>query len=396
MRNSSIVAKSGTVALGQFTGGPARNNSSSVGIRIGGVQARHAMECRLVRAALFGHMAALGALTARVPWIYDDQRDARKPRLVCNKCAQLSKRPAMENGALLPASPYPGANASEFLNGDTAPGAFGGSNDLLGNNVVFVAGKSPLLAGDFLQSPLCGAGLLFIKFGAQATVTVPHGLHGLAAVRLAIGVAGNIGDAKVHAEECTGLDWFGIGYLAGSHQIPLAAHQSQIGFAFSVGKYSTLPPATDKWNTQAALDGPNGDGGFREFPGQNTVVVGGSSARAKSSHDGLVEFIGVRHFSNGMHGGLRRQPKPLTDVPVAFLLQCELAKYFRLPRVLADPITRGVECDKSASQGVRLLGRSLQFQFCRKVQVEDSSMRWNHCFCKAKEPADAGTEKGNG
>ena len=37
----------------------------------------------------------------------------------------------MQNGPLLPPNLYPFAYANEFLDGQTAPGAFSGSNELL-------------------------------------------------------------------------------------------------------------------------------------------------------------------------------------------------------------------------------------------------------------------------
>ena len=124
MQNSSTVAKSGAVALSQFTGGSTRDYASRVGIPMRGVRARDATECRLVGPVLFGDVAAFGTLAAAIAWVHGNQRNARQLRLVRQERAQLSKGPSVENGTLLPPSPYPVADAIEFLNGDAAPGAF--------------------------------------------------------------------------------------------------------------------------------------------------------------------------------------------------------------------------------------------------------------------------------
>ena len=87
--------------------------------------------------SLFG-VSASGTLPAAVPGIDGDQADPRQLRLVLQKRPQLSERPTMQNSPLPPCSPYPVAYPRQFLDGDSAPGAFCGGNDLLTNNMVDV------------------------------------------------------------------------------------------------------------------------------------------------------------------------------------------------------------------------------------------------------------------
>src|SRR5664280_1759834 len=148
-------------------GGPARDHPGSVGIRVHRETTRGATESRLVGpVSLFG-VSTSGTLPAAVSGLHGNQADTRQLRLVLQKRAQLSERPTVQNSPLPPCSPYPVAYPRQFLDGDPAPGAFGGGNDLLRNNMVNVFGKAALFARKLLQSPLGRTRLPGLQFGAE-------------------------------------------------------------------------------------------------------------------------------------------------------------------------------------------------------------------------------------
>jgi len=167
-------------------GGPAGDHPGSVGIRVHRETTSGATESRLVgTVSLFG-VSASGTLPAAIPRLYGNQADTCQLCLVLQKRPQLSERPTMQNSPLLPCSPYPVADSRQFLNGNPAPGAFCGGNDLLRNNVVDVFGKAALFAGKFLQPPLGRAGLLGLQFGAEPALAVPNRFDLAPAIQVAV------------------------------------------------------------------------------------------------------------------------------------------------------------------------------------------------------------------
>ena len=122
--------------------GPARDHPGSVGIRVRRETARGATECRLVGPVAFSGVSASGTLPAAVPGVHADQADTRPFRFVLQERPQLGESPTVQNSPLPPCSPYPVAYPRQFLDGDPAPGAFCGGNDLLRNNMVDVFGKT--------------------------------------------------------------------------------------------------------------------------------------------------------------------------------------------------------------------------------------------------------------
>ena len=134
MRTTAQIAKSGVVALGGFTCRPARYYPGSVGIRIVGVLARHATECRLVGPVFFGDVSAFGTFPAGVPGVHIDHRNTGECCFVRDKHSQLEKRPTMENCSLLAPNRHPTADATKLFQLDSAPRASSASNDLFTNS----------------------------------------------------------------------------------------------------------------------------------------------------------------------------------------------------------------------------------------------------------------------
>lgn len=91
-------------------------------------------------------MPARGAATRGVARIDQHDGNARPLRLVGNKGAQLKERPAMQDRALLPASPHPRANALQVLQGKRTLCAFGNRYQPFADRVVYIPRKAGLLS----------------------------------------------------------------------------------------------------------------------------------------------------------------------------------------------------------------------------------------------------------
>ena len=357
MRTSAQLAK-----YGRLTGCPARDYPGSVDIRVLGVPTRQASECRLVGPVLLVGVPTFGTLPAGVPRVHGNQRNTRQLCLVDQERTQLGEGPTMQNGTLLTPSPDPLADAIEIFDGNAAPGAFGGFNDLLTDHVVDVFGKTKLLARQLLQPALGGAGLLLLQPRPQPAMPVSNALHFAAAVPLAVAGGSNLRNSEVYAKELANSRYLRLCDLARGHQKPFATDQAEIGFAFPGCEQCALPVATDKRNTQPAIEGPDGNGGGLQVVGEDSLIESGRSRGAEGAPRLLVEFVGIGYLRNAAHGGLRGKSELIPHTAIAELVQIELPEGFGIPRHRADRIASGIASGQRARQGVRLDGGRAEFQ----------------------------------
>jgi hypothetical protein len=113
----------------------------------------------------------------------------------------------MQNCSLRFPSPDPGPNPRQFLDGDPAPGAFGFSNDLLGNTVVHVFGEARLFACQLFQSAVSRFRLSLLKCGAQSLMPMSNRLQFGARVLRTVAIAGDLRDTKIHPQKFGHIGW---------------------------------------------------------------------------------------------------------------------------------------------------------------------------------------------
>jgi hypothetical protein len=138
MRRFAQFAKSGASALSGFTGRSATfpKVRGSVYVGVGSKATGPTAKPILGLTVSLLCMPADRALPAAIARIDRDQQDGSKRRFVRQKCPQLSEGPRMQNSTLRTPGLDPFAYPCQFLDGDSALGAFSFRNDLLGNYVV--------------------------------------------------------------------------------------------------------------------------------------------------------------------------------------------------------------------------------------------------------------------
>jgi hypothetical protein len=99
---------------------------------------------------------ALRARPAGVAWINSGNRDCLPHRLVLRKLAKLIEGPSCKTAALRLSNLRPLADVRQVFQRNRRTGAFGGSNNLLGNNVVGLLAKAGLLPAELLQAKATG------------------------------------------------------------------------------------------------------------------------------------------------------------------------------------------------------------------------------------------------
>jgi hypothetical protein len=114
---------------------------------------------------------ALRARPAGVAGINSGNRDCLPHRLVLRKLAKLIEGPSRKTAALRLFNLRPLADVRQVFQRNRRTGAFGGSNSLLGNNVVGVLAKAGLLAAELLQATLGGCGAASLKHSSLQSKT---------------------------------------------------------------------------------------------------------------------------------------------------------------------------------------------------------------------------------
>ena len=381
MRTTAQFAKSGGIALGQFTGGPTRNYAGRVDIRVLGVTARETSEGRLVGPVAPVDVAARGAFPRSIAWIDSQQQNSGENRFVCDKRSKLRERPTVQNCALRFPNRYPVSDSGQFLDRNSSAGAFGCLNDLLADNVIGVRGEPSLTPGKLLKFALGRARLLSLKFSAQSAMPVPDALDGFTAGRNSIRSARDLRHAEINSEKRICLNWRGLSSVTRSGQIKDTTRVDQVGLPALVGEQSELWDSGGESNLQTLAESANRDGLLLDVPSQNTGIVANRPTQTERTLHFLIEFVGICDLRNAADCDLRRQPEFTPQRGVGQRVYAVLSKLLRLPCLLRNPVARLVDSLKRFQQrsGLRWVGEQLHFggeSHCPYYNTETRLLSW--------------------
>lgn len=207
------------------------NDLGSVSVRIFLVPAR-LTDKEISRSPVcpFG-VSALVALLAGVAWINEDSKYTSGFRFVGDELAKLSESPAMQGVTLVFSSPYPFTNAIEFFECNPAPGAFGQRYNAFRNYMIRVSRKTLLFSATPFQKPFGAFSALLLEFAAQSLMAMSNLIKLLPAVAGAIGIEGDIRDAKIDSEQISRDRVLAIWNFDCDMKIELAVTINQIALA---------------------------------------------------------------------------------------------------------------------------------------------------------------------
>jgi hypothetical protein len=319
-------------------GAPARYDSGSVDIRMIGVSARQTSECRLVGPVSLIDVAAFGALATGVLGINNYQRDTRQYCLVPQKYAQLRKGPTMQNCSLRLPSPNPIADTNKVFNLNAALGAFGFLNNLLGNTMVRVGGKSGFLTCQFLQSALCRFRLPFLKRSSHAPLTVANGFQFRPRVLLPIAIAGNLCDTEVHSKKLSHIGRIWFFHVTRGGEVESTILKQQVRFSLPGSEQGKLTLSSNIGDLQTPASSPDIDQSLIDVPLQNPVIKRYRSGRMKNAFRFLVQLVGVGNLGDATDNQLGSQPELFFDLVVCEFLNGKRLERLSIPRKITDPI----------------------------------------------------------
>ena len=317
------------------------------------------------RTIAFVNTTALRTSARRITRVNRNYRDARKLRLVLEKCTELKKRPAprMQAGSLVASNRNSLANATQVFQGNRATSALRDAKRdyLLADRVIDVLGKTGFLTRQLFEQSLCRARCFLLQFGAQTTMTKTDIVDGLARIHCPIRIHGEIHDTQVNTQDAFALNRFGLGNVTRRRQVALVAKQNQVRLTLPRLEEFTLFVTADKRNLVAPVRRSNRNLGLFHLPTQNAVIVSDCALRFEFTLVPFVQLVRIRNFSAAPHRHLRRQAKLFSHVLVNQFVQGVLIERFLFPCDRRDIVARAIRFLHRLLERGKLFRSSLQF-----------------------------------
>ncbi len=349
--------------------GPACDHASRVGVSIRRLSAGETSEVvARLPVSLFG-VPANAALPRRVARIDEADRDPGALGLVTDLRLKIGEGPRVQRAPLYPTSPDPLANALEILKSNPAIGAFGTSDDLLGNAVIDVVGEALLFSPPLLEQPLGALRSLALEALTKTKGTAAKTVEMPAAEVLTTARGRDVDYTDVDAEPAFDLLLFGVWYVHGDEQIPAAIAKSEIGLTPFVREQRALALTADERNPLAPSDCPEARG--LTAPRKNSSVIGDRSERLEDSPLEFVQLVTVGDLGDAAHDDLRRQVgEGCAAVMVGESVDRKLAKCGRVEREIREPVAGCIRAPKSGFERARLNFAGSKLHLDRQLHVE--------------------------
>ena len=311
-------------------------------------------EGRLIEAIAFIDTATSRARSTGIPGINQDQRDTCSSCFVVDKLTQLKERPAMQGGSLTLSNRYPGADAFEVFQGNSASSALSVFHDALADRVVHISGKMRFLLGSLLQTAFGRLGSLGLQLLAEPAVAIAHIIHLRRRVHLPIGVHGNVRHSQVNTHHVSNINRGGLLDLTGSKEIELTVNQGKVGLPMSEAQQIVLPGTTDKGYFLTATQAPDGDPSIGQTPVENSIIVGDRPVFLEPSSHLMVKPVSIGYLTDAPHHDLSRQGEISSCLSIGEFVELILTKGLGLPCRAADRIAGSIRCFQGLTQQLYL------------------------------------------
>lgn len=334
--------------------GPACYYARRVDIGIHGNAARKTNELVSRPTVFLLRVSARAAFAGSVPRIDVADWNACTLGLVDDLRLEVCKGPRVQASTLSPGSSYPAADALEVFQSNSTTGAFGGSNDPLGNHMVDVLRKVSLFAATFFQK-LFGTFRPFSLKLCTKLVGPSAKAVGMRARELR-SVAGRcyVDDSDVHTQPIENFSFLRVGHVYGHEEVKLLLTKNEISLSSVKLKKFALMIAADEGDVLPAAHRPYTHR-LTFLPRENASIVCDRPKGAKYPLRFPVELVSVGHLGNGAHHYLSREDwKYSAALGVGGLLQRVLPPRLRRPGLLGKPVARGIGVPKGCLQHRRL------------------------------------------
>jgi hypothetical protein len=334
--------------------GPACYYASRVDVSIRTLAAGKTYEIITSLPVALLNVAADAALLGSVTRIDKADLDARTLGFVEDLALQVSECPGVQDASLLAGSPYPGADAFEVFEGNTATGAFSRSNDLLRDYMVDVFGESSFFSTSFYKKSFGTFRSFPLQLAPGSIGTTTQTIKVSTREVFAVACSRYIDNANIDAKPAEGCLLFDVGYVDADEQVELLAMQNEIGFAPFVLKQDSLRVSADERDSLSTLGGPNI--GYVISPRQNAGIIRDGAKWSELAFSVSVELVGVCDLGNATHNHLRAETAEFGSAfVVTELVKIELSECLSRPGAIRKPITSRVGTSKRIHKHRHLL-----------------------------------------
>lgn len=285
--------------------------------------------------------------------------DPSHPGLVGDELSQLRERPRGKLASLRLSSPNTFTDASQFLHGNTATGAFGLRNQSLGDGVVNVASKAAFLPLTLLEEPSGCLGVLLLEPGPEFSVTLTDTVDLTPREGLTIRVIGDIHDPKVNPEEVFRVSGGRLVHLTDSVQIEAAVVVDEVSFSLAGFEELSLSFSGQEGDLCPTRYSPNGD--VIWIVTQDAIIIGNGAPRPERSPDLAIQFIGIGYLRDAADNHLSCEGETGSHFMVGELVELILTPSLSIPGYLRDIITGSIGLLHSLKERLSLFWRRLKF-----------------------------------
>jgi hypothetical protein len=240
----------------------------------------------------------------------------------------------------------------------TASGAFSDRYKLLRYAVIGVSLELPLPSGEFLQSSLGAARSTRLEAAPAFGETSPDFLYAFASVGVAVAISSQRNDTKIDSKPVIGLEFIGLGNIAGRGEHPLAAHEAQIdlalALALAVGHQSPLMLTHRNRNGDPAFQRPDAHSIPANDEPNNATVVGLRGIGSKHRSDIAVGREGIRNLGDAPNGRLGREFESTPQFGVGQFMQVELPERLAVMPDTRQPSASLIAPHQRIHQAIRL------------------------------------------
>ena len=311
---------------------------------------------------------ARGTSAAGVARIHQNHGYPSQPSLVIYERTELIETPVSKSCSLTAAGRNPITNTTQVFEGDTARGAFSRLHDGFGDAVVRVFLKPGLLTSDPLELACRGTSVLALEIAPAVGVDAAVEFDLSARIDVAIGVSGDVYDAKVHSQEVGNLACRWFLDFADHVEVEAPAVVDQVNLALAVWEKAPLIVAADERHDLTPAQRPEGHG-IGRLETDNAVIVGDGPGWAEGSLCLAVEFVGIGDFGDAADDHLSRQLKPSFQVEVDKFLECKLVERPSIPGDSARVVSGGVGSFQRPQKEGGLVYRRLELEVDRQLHT---------------------------
>lgn len=317
-------------------------------------------------------MSTDGAGFGSVAGINELEWNTMQFRLVGRELFKLVKGPIGMSRSLRLPNPYPITNTGQIFHSDTAMGVLSLHDNGLAQVVIHGFLKARLLTTHLFQSAVGTFRSNRLKDIASFLIPLTPCFQLFAAKYNAIGIGGEIDNAKVNAKPVNWVILVGFNDFANLVKIKLFVSIDKVSFAKAMLQKLLLFGATDKGDALTTIHSPDIDGIVFHPPREDAAIVSDGTVLSKPPFAFPIELIGIGNLCNLPHGDLGREVELFTHRVIRKFVQIELAKRFSFPCLFADEIASIVGGFNRVKQCLSLFFG--WFQFNLRYQFHLSSL----------------------